>query len=253
MPEVGVTRFSATGGLGELVIERPHKRNAICAEVLEDIAGALEQCRDDGHRVLVLSGGGRFFSSGADLDEVTGSEADVDWFHLIGQVTARLASADVVSIAAVEGGCLGSGLDLASACDLRVAAADAFFGLPTLDMGLVYRPETFRRIAAVAGPTALMRLTALGECIDATEAARLGLVTRLADDPVAEARAIGERLASLPSSALLQTVHMIGEITDSVSIPDRWLRSHGIWPSRECDGSSAGRPYEPRSPHRAAP
>lgn len=226
MPEVGVSTFSMTGRLGHLVIERPHKRNAICAEVLRDVARALDQCREAGQLVLILSGAGHFFSSGADLEEVTGSDADADWFELIGQVTATLASAGIVSIAAVEGGCLGSGLDLASACDIRLASADAFFALPTLDMGLVYRPETLRRIAAVAGPTGLMRLTALGERIDATEAARMGLVTRLAENPVAEARAIGERLASLSPSAVLETVHMIGEITDSVSISDRWLRAH---------------------------
>lgn len=226
MPDVPHTTFAASGTVGELVIQRPRKRNPVSRQVLQDLEHALEHCRAGGQQVLVIRGAQGFFSAGADLDELSGSAIDREWFDLIARTTLRLASSDVVTIAAIEGGCLGSGLDLAVACDLRVAAPDSFFALPALEMGLVYRPETFRRIAGLAGPTTAMRLAVLGQRISGTDAHRLGLITHVGLDVMTETSRLAEECARMPATTLLQTVRLLNGLADAVPIADPWRRWH---------------------------
>ena len=226
MPEFQDVAFSVNRTVAELVIDRPQRRNAISAQVLRDILHALDRCSNDGQRLLIIRGSGEFFSSGADLNEMTGLAVDGDWFDLINQVSSRLASCNVVSIAAIEGGCLGSGLDLAIACDIRVSTPGAYFGLPALEMGLVYRPETFRRLVGLAGASTAMRLSLLGDRISAEDAFRMGLLSQLTSDPVVGAQELAERLAALPATAMLETVRMINGLVDATPISDAWAQHH---------------------------
>jgi enoyl-CoA hydratase/carnithine racemase len=104
----------------------------------------------------------------------------------------RLAAFAKPTVAAVRGACVGGGCQLAVACDLRIAAADARFGVPPARLGVVYPTPTTRRLAALVGPATAKYLIFTGELVDADRAARLGLV-----DEVLPADRLADRIAEL--------------------------------------------------------
>ncbi len=177
-----------------VTLNRPEKRNAVDTRACEDIATAVADAVDAGARALVLAGRGTNFCSGADL---SGVESD-GFVATLYTTLAILKDVPIVTIAAVHGAALGAGTQLAIACDLRVVADDARFGIPAAKLGLMTDHWTAQRLALLAGPGPARAVLLACEELDAPTALRLGLANRVGDLEAAQAWA-GEisRLAPL--------------------------------------------------------
>jgi enoyl-CoA hydratase len=162
---------SVAGTVASITIDRTERRNAINLEALEALDAAFTATTDAGARCLVISGAGGHFCAGADLKELE----DLAFTHRLRQVLDHLAALDIPTIAAVAGACMGLGMQLALACDIRVASDDAYFGVPVAKLGLMVDHWTLRRLAAAVGigTARLMVLTA--EILSSDDAWRVGL------------------------------------------------------------------------------
>lgn len=171
-------------GFAVLTINRPEALNALNASVLDELEAAFAALEnDDGVRVVVLTGAGdRAFVAGADIAAINriGSAAEGERFARRGQeVLDRIARSRLVSIAAINGYALGGGLELAMACDLRVAADSAQVGQPEILLGVIPGFGGTQRLARLAGPGAALWWILTGERVGAEEAWRLGVVDRV--------------------------------------------------------------------------
>ncbi len=158
-----------------LTIDRPERRNAVDLDTLVQLRTALDEARERQVRVVVLTGAGGTFCAGADL---TGVESD-GFFDALRSVLTGLCDLPAVTIAAVEGAALGAGTQLAAACDLRMATADARFGIPAARLGLMVDRWTVQRLVALfgAGPARAILLAAA--TYTGEDAMRMGFVQRL--------------------------------------------------------------------------
>lgn len=197
-------------------LNRPAKLNAQTHQMWYELrqVGA-ELGEDTSIRALVLSGEGRSFCAGLDVAVLTDFFADAaapDLEGLRGTALVRkvqssftwLADAPYPTIAAVQGHALGAGCQLALACDLRLAADDAVFGLLETNWGLLPDLGGTVWLPQLVGPAKAKELMWLGDTIDAAEAHRLGMVNRLVpkEDLAAEAEALARRLATRPPLAV---------------------------------------------------
>jgi enoyl-CoA hydratase len=185
-----VVRTERRGAVGVVTIDRPERRNALNLETCLELLAELEKHVATDARVVVLTGAGGHFCAGADLSGVEGD----DFRAALRTLLDRLTTVPMPVIAAVAGAALGAGTQLAVACDLRVAAADARFGIPAAKLGLMVDHWTVQRLAAVAGhgPARLMLLAA--EEVSGERAHQLGLVDRVGslDDALAWGAGIAE-------------------------------------------------------------
>lgn len=174
-----------------ITVSRPEALNALDAELLLELAMAFDLCESDEEvRALVITGAGRAFVAGADLgalaqiaDGFAGREV-----ALAGQdVMNSLAAMPFPTVAAINGFALGGGLELALACDLRVAAPTAKLGLPEVTRGLIPGYGGTQRLSRLIGLSRAMDLVLTGRMVSAEEALQMGLVHRVADDAVAAA------------------------------------------------------------------
>jgi enoyl-CoA hydratase len=177
------------GAVAVVTIDRQERRNAVDHEALAGLVDAIDGAADA--RVLVLRGAGGHFCAGADL---TGVE-DASFAELLRAVLTGLRDAPFVTMAAVEGAALGAGTQLASACDLRVAAPDAQFGIPAAKLGLAVDQWTVDRVQQLAGAGAARAMLLAAEVVRGSDAHRLGLVQRLGT--VDDALAWAEEIAAL--------------------------------------------------------
>ncbi|MFW6773476.1 enoyl-CoA hydratase [Nocardioides sp. CPCC 205120] len=165
---------SRDGSVSLLTLQRPERRNALSLELCRAIAAAAQQEVDAGARVLVLTGEGSSFCSGADLTGVYGEE----FLEALYGMLHGLTRLPVPVVAAVNGPAIGAGTQLALAADLRVADAGARFGVPTARNGMAVDAWTMRTLQTVAGGGLARRLMLAAETVDVDEAVRYGLVDR---------------------------------------------------------------------------
>ena len=158
--------------------------NALDGALVAAIEAALDAAiADETITVLHIRSDQKTFSAGADLallracfDTEQGCEAMVDLVRRMQRLFERLEDGPIVTLAEIGGAAMGGGLELALACDLRVAAADAMLGLPEVGLGLIPGAGGTQRLARLAGEGVAKRLVLGAEAIDAAEALRLGLV-----------------------------------------------------------------------------
>ncbi len=163
------------GHVAVVTIDRPERRNALDHDALDGLIDAVAAATGDPHtRSLVLTGAEGHFCAGADL---TGVE-DHAFTGKVRDVLLALRDTSFPTIAAVDGTALGAGTQLAVACDLRVATADARFGIPAGKLGLMVDQWTVARIAALAGQGPARAMLLAAELIGGDEALRLGFVQR---------------------------------------------------------------------------
>jgi enoyl-CoA hydratase len=172
-----VIHYEQRGAVVLITIDRPERRNAVDREALSGLAAAIAAAGDDAARVLVLTGAGGHFCAGADL---TGLE-DESFAATLRVVLEALHDAPFPAIAAVEGAALGAGTQLAIACDLRVAAPTARFGIPAAKLGLMVDHWTVQRLALLAGHGAARAMLLAADVLDGESALRLGLAQRAGD------------------------------------------------------------------------
>jgi len=197
-----VKRLGATGwaqlNLDEIA-EPGDTRKRLTTAVLDRLGSQLSQlATDPGLCVLILTGGGGFFSAGADLHEIGAlTPATAAAFSRRGQeVFSRLGAAAPVTIAAIDGYCLGGGLDLALGCTFRYATPESIFQHPGSARGIITGWGGTQRLPRLVGADAARRLLLLGEQIDGREAERIGLVTAVTPDPVDHSRRAAAQMAA---------------------------------------------------------
>jgi enoyl-CoA hydratase len=163
-------------GVVVLTLDRPRSANAISAQLSRELYDCLQQFKHDPTvRVLVLTGAGRHFCAGADLRD---PERDVPgWLDLGRRAVDTLAAMDLPVIAAINGTAVGGGLEVALACDIRIAQTGVKLGLPEIKIGALPGAGGLSRLQAVIGPPAAMTLVMSGRVVSAEEGQRLGLVS----------------------------------------------------------------------------
>ncbi len=165
-----------------VTLNRPDALNALSSGLLKDLNDVLEEIRkDDKIRCVVLTGAGRAFSAGADLSEASSGDDDARRGRMeLGQkVFDKIETFDKPVVAAINGYALGGGLELAAACDMRIASEKASFGNPEVNIGLIPAWGGCVRIPKLIGRAKAAQIVLTGERIDAKEAERIGLVNKI--------------------------------------------------------------------------
>ena len=183
-----MVRIEDDGDLRVVTLNRPERRNALTPAALSELADAVTGADAP---VVYLRGAGEAFCAGADLSVVAelAEEGDVELFVRRGQATAdAIASASSVVVAGVDGPARGGGVELALACDLRVATSAATFAEPGVTFGLFGAWGGTARLPEIVGLGDALDLSLSGRVLDAEEALRVGLVSRVVDRPRAVAR-----------------------------------------------------------------
>jgi enoyl-CoA hydratase/carnithine racemase len=222
-------RFEVTDGVGTLTLDRPERLNALTLEVYADLRDLLAEVehRDD-VSVLVITGTGKGFCSGGDVESIIGTLLErgdnrevLEFTRMTGAVVQRLRELPKPVIAAVNGTAAGAGAVIALASDFRLLARSASFrflftrvGLAGADMGCAY---LLPRMVGLGRATEILML---GEKVDAEHAERIGLATRVVDDAAlaAEATALARRLAAGPTFAYSATKSLLTKELD-MSLP----------------------------------
>jgi enoyl-CoA hydratase/carnithine racemase len=168
-------------GVLRLTISNPAKRNALDHPILDAIAAVLDDIGDA--RVVLLTGAGGMFSSGYDIgeipDDVFAEEAERLVAHPFASALGALEDCEVPTVAALPGHTIGGGLELALACDLRVAADGILLGMPPAKLGLVYSHTGLRRFLEAIGAPRTRELFLTARNLDARTALDWGLVNRV--------------------------------------------------------------------------
>lgn len=167
------------GAIGEIRLNRPEVLNALGGQWPEDmLAAAAAMQEDDEVRVVLLTGEGRTFCSGLDLTQLARGEIPDQFFHTAEYAFRALETMDKPVIAGLQGYCIGGGLQLAIACDVRIAADDAILGLPAVQEAFLPGMGTYR-LPRLIGMGWARHLILSGENIGADEAYRVGLVNKV--------------------------------------------------------------------------
>jgi enoyl-CoA hydratase/carnithine racemase len=178
MAETFVTVERRAGDVALIRLDRP-KANALSAAVLAQLQAVATMLHDDPPGAVVLWGGRRIFAAGADIVELGNSGAGAVGASFT-EALGSLASVPRATIAAVNGYALGGGLELALACDFRVGAEDARFGLPEVLLGVIPGGGGTQRLPRLIGSSRAKELIFTGRQVRAEEALSIGLVNRVA-------------------------------------------------------------------------
>jgi enoyl-CoA hydratase len=199
MSTIGV---AFTQGILGITLERPQARNALNLQMCEELrAAALAAAANPGVKMVVVRGAGPVFCAGADVKERAGmSEAQVRERRMKGFAAYEaLESLPMPSVAAVQGAALGSGVEIAAACDFIVATPDAAFGTPEAQRGTVGATQ---RLPRVLGKRLAKDLMFTGRRLSAQEAMAAGLVSRINADLDEELKRIADAILQAPADAL---------------------------------------------------
>ncbi|MEM9475477.1 MAG: enoyl-CoA hydratase [Pseudomonadota bacterium] len=203
-----------------ITLNRPEQRNALNTELLGELSQALREAEDnDKVRCIVITGSDKVFAAGADITEMSGkSFVDVFTSDLFGGEVEQLKTCRKPVIAAVAGYALGGGCELAMMCDFIIAADTAKFGQPEINLGVVAGIGGTQRLTRFVGKSKSMEMHLTGRFMDAEEAERSGLVSRvvpakkLMEETMAAAQKIVEKSA-LTTMAVKEAVNRSYETT----------------------------------------
>ncbi len=204
-----VVRREVDGRVGRIVLARPDKLNALSRSVLEGLVDAARWFDEqpDVH-VVVVAGEGRAFSAGFDLADRTWGELGPTGSAELGRAMAdAVAGMRALTIAAIQGHCIGGGVVLAAACDLRLAADGARFRIPEVDLGIPLFWSGVPRLARELGPALTKELVLTGRVFEADEARTIRFVNRVVPTGALAAAAAGlaGELAAKPALVLRTT------------------------------------------------
>ncbi|WP_232962571.1 enoyl-CoA hydratase/isomerase family protein [Paracoccus tegillarcae] len=187
-------------GIQVLRIERPDKANSLTESMLSRLTEEFDRIAATDCNAAILTGAGKVFSAGADLEEAkSGLATSPQWERL----SARIATMPCLTIAALNGTLAGGAFGMVLACDLRVAVPGANFFYPVMKRGFLPQPSDPRRMAALIGPARTKMILMAGARIDAQQALDWGLIDRIAADPVAAATELAaDCLAASPDHVM---------------------------------------------------
>jgi enoyl-CoA hydratase/carnithine racemase len=211
------------------LIDRPSRRNALSATLCDDLRALLEENRD--LRAVVIGGtGNRAFCSGADLTQRARDVGGIlhgggDTFRpAFDQLLRAVVEFPAPVVAAVNGAALGAGMQLAVACDLRVVAPRATFGIPAGRLGVLLSAVNVERLARVVGQAMARDVLLTARVLDVEEAWRVGLVQRRADDARVAAQALATDIAALAPLSVKGHKRMLNRVGDASALSGGDLR-----------------------------
>ncbi|EZP75771.1 enoyl-CoA hydratase/isomerase [Parageobacillus genomosp. 1] len=217
MTEFAYIRTRVEGEIAVVELYRPDVLNALNRQMVTEIVSALEAYdRNDEVRVIVLTGSGRAFAAGADIDEMAGD--DPIKLELLNQFAEwdRLSLIKKPMIAAVNGFALGGGFELALSCDLIVAAETAEFGFPEVNIGVMPGAGGTQRLTKLIGKTKALEWLWTGERMSAKEAHALGIVNRVVAPELLleETMRLARKLAAKPPLSLRLIKEAVNKAVD---------------------------------------
>lgn len=219
MTEPGVTTDVRSGGVGVLSLSRPDRLNSISTAVGESIGAAVEAfTADPAVRAIVVAGEGKVFCAGADISELSTLDGAAGFSQFVGGLTAALdvlAACPKPSVAALHGVAFGGGLELALACDLRVAEVGTRLGVPEIKLGLLPGAAGTVRLPRMLPVPVARQMLLTGEPIGAEDALRYGLIAEVVTtgEGLNAAVALAGRLATLPPLALAAAKRLLASGT----------------------------------------
>ncbi len=243
---------SSDGRIGRLTLDQPAKLNPLGSNALREIASAAEWFDTTAASVVIVTGEGRAFSSGFDLREFanpdgppgTSQRDSADLGRRMAEGLDRMAA---LTIAAIKGPCVGGGVVLAGACDLRVAADDTVFSIPEVDLGIPLAWGGIPRLVREIGPAMTRELVLTCRPFDADEARSLGFVNRVVPRADLES-AVDELAAQMAAKApnvVRTTKRQVIEALDAVSsTAGSWADADLLGAAlRDPDARAAARAY----------
>ena len=229
-------------GIGTITFNQPDKHNAMSVAMWDGLGAILDSfAAHHDVRVVVLTGAGwKAFVSGADISEFDAKRADADAQREYDRLTTggreKLAAFPKPVIACIRGWCLGGGLGIAMQADLRIAGADAMFGIPAAKLGIAYGPGMTQTLMSLVGPAHARMMLYTARRIDAAEAVRIGLVNQVV--PVKElettvhgvARTIAQNAPRSVAAAKLITGQLLpGAARDRDAMARAVAACFGLW------------------------
>lgn len=260
---MGLLEIDRRDGIAQVRLNRPDKRNALSFALLRDLrAQAAVLARDRSLRAVVLSGAGESFCAGIDLADLGDPrhrwfafwELIKPWPSLFQQACLAWQALPVPVVAALHGHCFGAGIQLALGADVRIAAPACQLSIMEARWGLVPDMGLTRTLRGLVPADLARDLTYSARVIDGGEAQRIGLVTRLSDDPTAAALELANEYAERSPDALLAAKRVLDAMLEGR--PRRALMQEKRWQLRLLLGHNAAiarartqdpaRPYAPR-------
>ncbi|MEM1156224.1 MAG: enoyl-CoA hydratase-related protein [Pseudomonadota bacterium] len=234
------------GDVATLWLDRPEKRNAMSSEVVSDLPRAMQAISEiEGLRAVIIAGKGKSFCVGIDLGSLAETPAAADGQPLSGAAASlsqirvtqtfqdaisSVAACPVPVIAAIHSHCLGAGVDLITACDVRLAAADATFGVRETKIGIVADVGTLQRLPAIVGAGHVAELAYTGKDISAARAEKIGLINDVYDDAetvYAAAMEMAQEIAANAPLAVRGTKFILQQSEDLTT--EQSLLLNGLW------------------------
>ena len=219
--------IQAKGGVWSVRLNRPQTRNAFSLELMRSLIQTAEQLRDEpGVRAVILCAAGPHFSAGMDLAEVQKSDASklsLAERRKLAALGERMCQAwediPAMTIAAIEGHCIGGGAALAAALDWRVIGSSAWFWLPEIALGLPLGWGALPRLVGLLGPARAKRFIILGERLHGQQALDFGLAEYLVADGQAEAEAVklAQRVVELPEVAVAMSKQAVNASANALN------------------------------------
>ena len=186
--------------LALITINRAEKHNAISLEILSQLQSAVSQAAEDASvRVIAITGaGGRSFASGSDLNEVLDRDLKKAMEPIVQGLAEQLENLPIPTIAAIDGICMGGGLEVALGCDLRICTPHSRFATPEGKLGIIPGGGATARLPRIVGAGWAMEMMLMGDPINAERALQIGLVTRIIEqeDLLAEVDKMASHLAT---------------------------------------------------------
>lgn len=175
--------YEVKGPLGLITLNRPEKHNAVSLATLDELHDALGKAEmDDSVRVIGLTGAGKkSFASGSDLNEVEHRDIRKALEPIVQGFAERMERGDKPTIAAINGYCMGGGLELALGCDIRIGTRNSQYATPEGKLGIIPGGGATQRLPRIVGKAWGMEMLLMGETIDAERAFQIGLITRLVE------------------------------------------------------------------------
>lgn len=216
MPNFTALTLDLGAPTARLELNRPERLNALSPQALEELIAAAQLiAAAGGVKVLIVSGAGRAFCAGFDLDAAAG-EPDRDQVDLGRRMADAMSAIPALTIASIHGHCVGGGLVLAAACDIRLAAEDTRFSIPEVDLGIPLAWGGIPRLVRELGPALTKELVLTCRPFSAAEAQAARFVNRAvpAEKLEPETEALAESLASKAQFLIRHTKRLVDAVVD---------------------------------------
>lgn len=214
-------------GIGRLTLNQPDKLNPLGTNTLQDIIDATTWFNKENISVVIVSGNGRAFTAGFDLREFTNTDSTGKDGAVLGREMAEAVDRmKPVTIASLHGYCIGGGVVLASACDLRIASENTTFSIPEVDLGIPLAWGGIPRLVREIGPAMTKELVMTCRPFDAEEAKSLGFINRVVKDADLESQTMNmaEAIRKRPQSVIETTKNQVRAATDDLaSTKNEWV------------------------------